>query len=384
MPFSRPTIAGLRSAARAAIAAGLSGVDTLLRYSNLGILGDAQAGLANGLYGYADWIARQSVPFTASDEYLAAWAALRRIYIKDAAAASGTVAFPWTAGAIGAGVQITRGDGAAFVTTGAGVVSGGNLITVPVTAEVPGAAGNTAAGTMMFLSIGIAGITPQGSVAGAIAGGADIESQDEFRSRMLQAYQAQLQGGAAADYIQWALAVPGVTRAWCIPRGYGPGTVQVYFMMDQTEAAHGGFPQGTNGLAAGDTRDVTATGDQLAVANALYNLQPVCPRVYANAPVANTVTMTIAGLSGAGAAVQAAVNTAFANALKANASLGGSSGGGITDISTIEAAIAAVSGAAGFVITAVAASNGAVTPGTTGNIVSNTGALAVPGAITFV
>ncbi|KUR80751.1 baseplate J/gp47 family protein [Novosphingobium sp. FSW06-99] len=382
MPFPRPTIAALRSSASQAIAAGLPGVDTLVRYSNLGILGDVQSGLADGCYGYLDWIAQQSVPFTATDEFLAAWAALRRVYIKDAAAASGTASFPWTAGTIGLGTQITRGDGAAFVTTGAATVAGGT-ITVPVSAVTPGAAGNTPVGTMMFLSTGITGITPQGVVAAAIAGGADIETQDDFRSRMLQAYQAQLQGGAAADYIQWALSVPGVTRAWCIPRGYGPGTVQVYFMMDVVEAAYGGFPQGSNGLAAGDTRDVAATGDQLVVANYLATVQPVCPRVYALAPTANTIAMTISGLAGAGATVQANVAAAFAAALQVNASPGGTPNGGVTDISAIESAISAVAGTSGFVITNITASAGSVSPGSAGNITSNKGALAVPGAITY-
>ncbi|MDR3408478.1 MAG: baseplate J/gp47 family protein [Methylovirgula sp.] len=383
MPFPRPTIADLRQQASQNIAAGLSGVDTLLRYANLRITGDVQAALADGVYGYQDYIAKQSVPFTAFDEYLAAWAALRRVYIKDAAAATGTVTFPWTAGAIAAGVQITRSDGASYTTTAAGTVAGGN-ISVPVLADTPGAAGNTAIGTMMFLSIGISGITPQGAVITAIAGGADIETQDDFKSRMLQAYQAQLQGGAVADYITWALEVPGVTRAWCIPRGYGPGTVQVYFMMDVVEAAHGGFPQGSNGLAAGDARDVTATGDQLVLANYIADLQPVCPRVYACTPIPNTVALTIAGISGVSAAVKAQIASAFSAALQANSSVGGSPGGGTTDIDTIEAAIAAVSGAAGFVITAVTASAGTVTPGPAGNIVSNMGALAVPGTITYV
>jgi len=378
MPFPRPNIAALRLSASRAIAAALPGVDTLLRYSNLGITGDVQAGLADGLYGYQDYIAQQSVPFTATDEYLAGWAALRQVYIKDAAVASGTVAFPWTSGAIATSTGITRSDGAAYVTTGAGT-TGGGLITVPVTAVMPGAAGNTVAGTMMFLSIGISGITPQGAVAAAIAGGADIETQDDFKSRMLQAYQAQLQGGAVADYVNWAGQVPGVTRAWCVPRGYGPGTVQVYFMMDVVEAAYGGFPQGSNGLAAADTRDVAATGDQLVVANYLWTVQPVCPRVYALAPTPNTVTMTIAGISGASGTVKTNIAAAFAGALLSDAAPGGT-----TDVGTIEAAIAAVAGAAGFVITLISASAGTVTPGSAGNIVSNAGALAVAGTITYI
>ena len=43
MPFSRPTLATLRAQAAADIASALPGADPLLRFSNLGILGDAEA-----------------------------------------------------------------------------------------------------------------------------------------------------------------------------------------------------------------------------------------------------------------------------------------------------------------------------------------------------
>jgi uncharacterized phage protein gp47/JayE len=71
--------------------------------------------------------------------------------------------------------------------------------------------------------------------------GADIESQDDFLSRVIQAYQTTPAGGSQPDYVDWALAVAGVTRAWCVPRGYGAGTVVVLFMMDSVRAAEEDF-----------------------------------------------------------------------------------------------------------------------------------------------
>jgi len=49
-------------------------------------------------------------------------------------------------------------------------------------------------------------------------------------------------GGDATDYEQWALAVPGVTRAWCAPQEMGIGTASVRFMMDDLRADNDGFP----------------------------------------------------------------------------------------------------------------------------------------------
>src|SRR5471030_2665097 len=58
MPFVRPTLTALQGTVASDIAANLNGADALLRFSNLGITGRAQAGLANMHYGYLDWIAK--------------------------------------------------------------------------------------------------------------------------------------------------------------------------------------------------------------------------------------------------------------------------------------------------------------------------------------
>ncbi|WP_409934941.1 baseplate J/gp47 family protein [Novosphingobium sp. 9] len=121
-----------------------------------------------------------------------------------------------------------------------------------------------------------------------------------------------------------------------------------------------------------------ATGDQLTIANDLAAEQPVTAVVYAVAPTPNTIDLTIAGLSDATETTKDAIDEAFAAALLATAVPGGE-----TPLSTIEAKIAAVSGAAGFVITLITASAGGVTPGPTGNITSNAGALPVAGTITY-
>jgi uncharacterized phage protein gp47/JayE len=60
------------------------------------------------------------------------------------------------------------------------------------------------------------------------------------------------QGGDQTDYEQWALAVPGVTRAWCAPLEMGIGTVTVRFMCDDLRASNNGFPllQDINAVSA--------------------------------------------------------------------------------------------------------------------------------------
>lgn len=378
MPFARPSLTELRAQVAADIDAALPGLEARFRYSNIGIIGDVQAASAHALYGYLDWIARQSVPFTATDEYLEGWAALAKLTRKPATKAYGTARFAATTGKqIAAGQPVTRSDGVAYVTTALASESGGH-IDAPIRAVSGGVDGNAPDGTTLSLGIAISGVTGTGAAQGAIGGGADTERDNELRSRMLEAFANPEQGGSITDYARWAREVPGVTRAWIQPSIQGPGTIGIFFMMDATEAAHAGFPQGTNGCSTYETRDTTATGDQLIVANALFPRQTVQSVVYAVAPIANTLNFTIAGLSAASDATKTAIAAAIDAALYA-----GAVPGGVTFVGDIEAAIAAVAGAAGFVITAITASAGTVEHGGTGNIVSNAGALPVRGTVTY-
>ena len=378
MPFTRPTLGQLRRQAASDINAALPGVDALLRYSNLGIMGDVLAAMAAGHYGYLDWIALNAVPFTATGEYLEGWAALKGVTRKPASAAIGSAVFTAAAGAqIPAGTTLTRSDGVTYVTTATGAAAGGT-ITVPFVASASGADGNADAGVTLFLAGALIGVASTGIAAASITGGADIELDADLRSRMLAAYATPPQGGSITDYPGWALAVPGVTRAWVSPATMGPGTLTIYFMMDDVQAAHGGFPQGTNGCATYEARDVAATGDQLAVANAIFPKQSVTALVYAVAPLANQITLTLANLSGLSDARKSMIASAVSGAL-----FTGAIPGGVTNVSAIEAAIANTAGTAGYVLTGITASAGTVSNGGIGNITSNPGALPVLAGIVF-
>ena len=370
MPYSRPTLSKIKSQIAADIQSALPGSDPLLRFSNLGITGVALANMINSLYGYLDWIAKQSVPFTATDEFMYAWGALKNVIpIAAAKATNGSVTLSGSAGTVVPDqTSLARGDGATFTTQGAGTIGVGGTVTVNASADVAGSAGNTATGSTMTLSVAISGAQSSGSVSTAFTNGTDTETATSFQTRMLQVYQNPPQGGSQSDYVTWALEYAGVTRAWCSNNGFGAGTVVVYVMMDVTELAHDGFPQGTDGVATAETRGAPATGDQLAVANLIYPLRPVTALVYVCAPIAQSVNFTISGLSTASAAIKSSVSAAIKNVFLQF----GTPLGGLVDLSYIEAAIAAISGTAGFVIT---------TP--SGNISTSVGYLPVLGSITY-
>ncbi|VVE13118.1 phage baseplate protein [Pandoraea capi] len=369
MPYQRPTLTDLENQVASDIASNVPGSNPLLRFANLKITGRVQAGLAHLHYGYVDYIAKQAVPFTSTGEYLAAWGALRNTFQKPATAASGIVPFLGVPGTIiPDGTSGARQDGVTYTSQGDVTIQSTGIGSVSLLADEAGAAGNCDAGTVITLGIAIPGVQSSGTAAAAITGGADAEQEDDFSERVMGAYQATPQGGAAGDYSTWALDVPGVTRAWVTRNGFGAGTVVIYVMFDDAQASHGGFPQGTDGVAAGEgSRGVVATGDQLAVANAIYPLQPVTALVYVCSPIANAINFTITGLLTASAATKTAVSNAIVGVFRGNGMPGGT-----IDMSDINSAIGAIPGTSGFVITSPA-----------GNIVNSTGQLPTLGTVTY-
>ena len=313
MPFSRPTLTTLRTQAMQDITASdLPGADGLLRRSALRVLAWVQAGLAHLHYGFLDWISRMAVPFTAEAEFLEAWAALKGVTRKAPSATTGTATFAGTNGVvIPAATAVNRSDNVGFVTGSAVTIASGSAV-VSMTAAVAGSAGNFDAGTVFTLAVAIAGVSPVSTSSAQVTAGTDLETDDSLRTRMLQVYAAPPQGGDRMDYIEWALSVPAVTRAWIAPMLMGPGSVSVYVMMDVANASHQGFPQGTNGVSTGDPRAAPATGDQLTVANAILPVQPVTALVYVNAPIAYPVNVTVADLGANNtAAMQSSITAAL-------------------------------------------------------------------------
>lgn len=374
MPFPRPKLSDLRAQVSADITAGLPSADGLLRFSNLNILGTALAGLGHLNYGYLDWIAKQAVPYTASGEFLESWAALKKVYRKTATSATGKVSFPARAGAIiDAGSEVTRSDSVVFKVNTTVIVGDSGSAVVSVSAVIAGVAGNTPVGSLMTLGTSIDGVQSRGAVTAVITSGADQEKDDSLFKRMLDAFQNTPKGGSGADYVSWARVVPGVTRAWCAPNGYGPGSVVVYAMLDGANADYDGFPQGTNGLASDDARSTptsVASGDQLTIANSIFVDQPVTAMVYVCAPMGLPIDFTITGLTNASTATRAAVAAAIADVLaEQGAPL---NNGSIVELSAIDSAIASIAATAGFVVTSP-----------TVNPINTLGNLPVLGAITY-
>jgi uncharacterized phage protein gp47/JayE len=222
------------------------------------------------------------------------------------------VLFTGTTGTdIPAGSIISRTDGVQYSTNLDWQI--GNSASLTFTAVVPGVNGNSVTGIALTLSSPIVGVTSPGVGTSAITGGANQETDDSLRGRMLAVYAAPPQGGAAHDYVNWALSVPGVSRAWVLSQTTTPGSVLIFIMLDQAESATNGFAVGSTGGATLETRTAPATGDQLAVANYIFPLQPVTSLVIVSTPTANPISFSIQSLSPANTTTEANISAALAD-----------------------------------------------------------------------
>lgn len=288
-----PTLTQILSSIQSDINSRLTGADSTLTASVLNVLANVLAGVAFNEYGFIDFVAQQIFPDTATSEFLRRWGAIWGVVPIPANPASGYVTCTGTNGVtIPAGTVFQRADTALFTSTADATISGGTAA-VPVTANVAGANSNTGNGATMTFVSPISFIANTGVVdSNGLVGGADAEADAPYEARVLQRIQKPPQGGDANDYVEWALQVPNVTRAWCYPQELGVGTVSVRFMMDNTY-----------------TDGIPHSGDVTAVSNYITTLKPVTADLTVVAPTPDvlnfTIHLNVADSSAIRAAVQA-------------------------------------------------------------------------------
>ena len=192
------------------------------------------AGEVYRLQANEDYIERQLFPTTATGEYLERHAAERGLSRRPAATATGTVYFYAAEEVhpdilIPAGTEVCTYTDMRRFTTDSDVVLAENesRVLAAITAVEPGAAYNARGGTISIIVTPVPGVgrVYSGSV---IVNGADKESDEALRARVLDSYVNIVSGGNAAYYKSIALSDPLVYSASVVGCGRGSGTVDVY------------------------------------------------------------------------------------------------------------------------------------------------------------
>ncbi|MGE5572926.1 MAG: baseplate J/gp47 family protein [Bacteroidota bacterium] len=196
---------------------------------------------------WAQEVLRRSFAETTFGQYLDLRAEEHGLTRRAATKATGEVTFTGTPGVtIPAGTRVsTTADAATgasaieFQTTQEAVVGGGGSVTVPIEAVEAGADGNVVAGSVNIIMVPVAGVSSVTNAA-STSGGYDTEDDASLLARYLFKVRNPSAGGNKADYINWALEVPGVGAVRVLPTRDGPGTVAVIIV----DAERAPAPQG--------------------------------------------------------------------------------------------------------------------------------------------
>lgn len=111
-----------------------------------------------------------------------------------------------------------------------------------------GAIGNVADGTQIDMITPAAGVRRTATVLTTTTPGSDAESESSYRQRVVNRFQRVPQGGAYADYAEWAAKAPTTANAYPYTSPI-PGVVDVYI---ESNTQPDGVPTGAELNAARD------------------------------------------------------------------------------------------------------------------------------------
>lgn len=366
MPFEILTLADARRIARDYVIGKLPGSGLAPPNSRMRVLSDNNAGLAHLNLLYLKWLSQQFLPDTAESDWLDRHANIWLGGRKAASYASGTVTLTGVPEVVvpQGTILFSSQTGIQFQLT-ANVTLGSGPTVAPVVSLTAGKIGNLAVSSALSTTTAQSGVDGVATVV-SIAGGADAETDDELRFRVLDRIQQPPMGGDANDYVAWALRCPGVTRAWCSPLEMGPGTVTVRFMMDSLRATD---DPDTNGFPLDE--------DVAAVQAYLDSVRPVAVKdFFVLAPTPEPVNFSVPVLHPDSSAIRAAIGASVAAMLRDEAAPAYSLNGVGQDAQTIYAAwiSEAILHAEGVEYFDLSMSD---------HVMPNAGAMAVPGTITW-
>ena len=193
----------------------------------------AAAAEIQALYCEAEWVLRQCFPATAQGAALDGHGAMRNLTRRGSAKAVGSICFSVSRAAAGAltvptGTVCLTEEGIRFITVEAGTIAEGETSCVVAAEAVEnGESGNAAAGSIDRMSVPPVGIERCGNDS-AFSGGADEETDESFRARVLESFRRLPNGANAAYYELQAENHDGVRSAKAVGRARGVGTVDVY------------------------------------------------------------------------------------------------------------------------------------------------------------
>ena len=249
MSYARPSLQDIIDRTESDIKNRVEDSQTFLRNSVFKILARVFSGSSHLMYDFIDFIKDQQFISTADAETLEKHGAEYGIFKNFGARASGSATAIGTIGIlIPAGTELQSTSENKYITNADYTIGTGGNVIINLTAKEVGTAYNEAAGIILDFISPIAGIISYVTVnIDGITNGANEDTTDEYRTKILNRKRKPPHGGAEGDYIKWALEYSGsITRAWEIPEYMGIGTIGLAFVEDNEATI---FPDDTTKLA---------------------------------------------------------------------------------------------------------------------------------------
>lgn len=284
LPIQPPTFRTVLERIQADISGDMGEQDVYLRrtFARAAAFGLARA--VHGLYGFGARIVAELLPVTAKSWGVLRWAQLRGLTRTAATAATGEITITRTGTAtIPSGTVFVRDDGTEY-TLDTTIASGGagTLTAKAITASEAGADGSLDVGDTLTFQTPIANVNATVTVTAATAG-ADIETIDALKIRLLEDLASPPQGGAEADYVAWAKEhSASIARVWVYEHEPYLGQITVRFALVVPEN--------------GDSTDVIPSSlDATDLQDHLRTKAPahVADYVYAEAPTARAIDIDV-------------------------------------------------------------------------------------------
>lgn len=245
----------------------IPGAELRPRFSVIGVLVKVVGAAIHSLYQYAQNLLRNILPSTCHDDWLPAWAYVLRKPRKAATAAAGNVTFINEGNIlIPSGTILQSSEGVRYLTNADATT------TATITALEPGYASN--APQELKLATPISGVASN-VTPGEISGGADEESLNDWRTRLITAFANRAKIGDADDYAEWAIdAHPAIKYAWVYGNTPQLGDITII-------------------VATGNTDPVPDAATLAAVQTNLDRLRNVGCAIYLLAPTALPIPVTV-------------------------------------------------------------------------------------------
>lgn len=184
------------------------------------------------LWAQVEWTKKQSFPQTASGECLDLHARARELERISSLPATGKLRFETSEVRsedilVASGTACYNAGELEFVSTATAVIKAGELFCVaPAVCKTLGKAGNVPAQSVIFMTLAPVGVVrcynPQ-----AFSGGAEAETDELLRARILESFASLPNGSNKAFYEAEALNTDGVAAVCVLPKARGLGTVDI-------------------------------------------------------------------------------------------------------------------------------------------------------------